>query len=69
MAKPELASQGGKVIDARVVDDGNLVTAGGVTSGIDLALWLLTRACGASVALGVESIMEYEQRGVVWRSS
>ncbi|MFI0777026.1 DJ-1/PfpI family protein [Streptomyces sp. NPDC021212] len=69
LAKTELAAQGGKVIDARVVDDGNLVTAGGVTSGIDLALWMLTRECGASVALSVESIMEYEQRGVVWRSS
>lgn len=69
LAKAELAAQGGKVIDARVVDDGNLVTAGGVTSGIDLALWMITRECGAAVAAGVESIMEYEQRGVVWRSS
>lgn len=69
LAKAELAAQGGKVIDARVVDDGNLVTAGGVTSGIDLALWLLTRECGPAVALGVESIMEYEQRGAVWRNS
>ncbi|MFJ5840570.1 DJ-1/PfpI family protein [Streptomyces shenzhenensis] len=69
LAKAELAAQGGRVIDARVVDDGNLVTAGGVTSGIDLALWLITRECGASVAIGVESIMEYEQRGAVWRST
>lgn len=69
LAKAELAAQGGKVIDARVVDDGNLVTAGGVTSGIDLALWMITRECGAAVAVDVESIMEYEQRGVVWRSS
>ncbi len=69
LAKADLAAQGGKVIDARVVDDGNLVTAGGVTSGIDLALWMITRECGASIALGVESIMEYEQRGVVWRST
>ncbi|WP_327700779.1 hypothetical protein OG530_01815 [Streptomyces decoyicus] len=57
------------MIDARVVDDGNLVTAGGVTSGIDLALWVITRECGASIATSVESVMEYEQRGVVWRSS
>ncbi|WP_328389910.1 hypothetical protein OHS81_34625 [Streptomyces sp. NBC_00400] len=57
------------MIDARVVDDGNLVTAGGVTSGIDLALWMITRECGASIAPHVESIMEYEQRGVVRRSS
>ncbi|SED44861.1 DJ-1/PfpI family protein [Streptomyces sp. 2224.1] len=69
LAKAELAAQGGTVIDARVVDDGNLVTAGGVTSGIDLALWLITRECGPSIAAGVESIMEYERRGVVWRSS
>ncbi|GAA0417764.1 DJ-1/PfpI family protein [Streptomyces luteireticuli] len=69
LAKAELAAQGGKVVDARVVDDGNLVTAGGVTSGIDLALWMITRECGSSIALGVESLMEYEQRGVVRRSS
>ncbi|MFJ8490463.1 DJ-1/PfpI family protein [Streptomyces sp. NPDC094038] len=69
LGKADLAAQGGRVIDARVVDDGNLVTAGGVTGGIDLALWLLTHECGASVALGIESIMEYEQRGAVWRSS
>ncbi|MET9576412.1 DJ-1/PfpI family protein [Streptomyces massasporeus] len=69
LAKAEPAAQGGKVIDARVVDDGNPVTAGGVTSGIDLALWMITRECGAAVAAGVESIMEYEQRGVVRRSS
>ncbi|WP_202477125.1 hypothetical protein [Streptomyces sviceus] len=55
--------------DARVVDDGNLVIAGGVTSGVGLALWLITRECGASVALDVESVMEYEQRGAVWRNS
>ncbi len=69
LGKAELAAQGGTVIDARVVDDGNLVTAGGVTSGIDLALWMVTRECGAAVAAGVESVMEYEQRGVVWRSA
>ena len=31
---------------ARVVDDGDLITAGGVTSGIDLALHLVERECG-----------------------
>ncbi|AOP48022.1 DJ-1/PfpI family protein [Streptomyces lydicus] len=69
LAKAELAAQGGTVVDARVVDDGNLVTAGGVTSGIDLALWLITRECGASLASSVASVMEFEQRGVVWRST
>ncbi|WP_229893893.1 hypothetical protein [Streptomyces glebosus] len=49
------------MIDARVVDDGNLATAGGVTSGIDLAPWMITHECGASLATRVESVMEYEQ--------
>lgn len=69
LGKAELAAQGGRVIDARVVDDGNLVTSGGVTSGIDLALWMITRECGSGLALGVESVMEYEQRGTVWQSA
>ncbi|MGE9697079.1 MULTISPECIES: DJ-1/PfpI family protein [unclassified Streptomyces] len=68
LTKAELAARGGTVVDARVVDDGNLVTAGGVTSGLDLALWLVERECGAELALSVERIMEYERRGTVWRA-
>ncbi|MET8556543.1 DJ-1/PfpI family protein [Streptomyces sp. NPDC004959] len=68
MVKSELAAQGDTVVDARVVDDGNLVTAGGVTSGIDLALWPVTRECGPDLALAVERIMEYERRGTVWHA-
>jgi len=49
-----------------VVDDGNLVTAGGVTSGLELALYLLERGYGPQVAIGVESLFEYERRGTVW---
>ncbi|RSD11846.1 DJ-1/PfpI family protein [Amycolatopsis eburnea] len=67
LAKADLAAQQARVIDARVVDDGDLVTAGGVTSGLDLALWLVTRELGAETAVGVESVLEYEQRGAVWR--
>jgi transcriptional regulator GlxA family with amidase domain len=52
-----------------VVDDGNLVTAGGVTSGLDLALWLVERYCGPQVALAVEDELEYERRGTVWRTT
>jgi transcriptional regulator GlxA family with amidase domain len=39
----ELAATGATVLTDRVVDDGDLVTCGGVTSGIDLALWLVER--------------------------
>ncbi|SDW43036.1 DJ-1/PfpI family protein [Saccharopolyspora shandongensis] len=61
----DLAAQGGRIARGRVVDDGDLVTAGGVTSGLDLALWLVERHFGADVALGVETTMEYERRGTV----
>ncbi|WP_236792167.1 DJ-1/PfpI family protein [Amycolatopsis sp. GM8] len=69
LATADLAGQGAQVVNARVVDDGDLITAGGVTSGLDLALWLVTRELGAAVAAGVESVLEYEQRGTVWRRS
>ena len=61
-----LEATGVNVVRARVVDDGDLVTAGGVTSGLDLALHLLERSYGASVAIAVEELFEYERRGTVW---
>lgn len=63
----DLEDSGAQVIRARVVDDGNVVTAGGVTSGLDLALWLVERFYGAQVAQKIEVQMEYERRGTVWR--
>jgi len=48
-----------ETVDARVVDDGDVLTAGGVTSGIDLALYLLEREFGADVADEVATILEY----------
>ncbi|RBQ13806.1 DJ-1/PfpI family protein [Spongiactinospora rosea] len=62
-----LGAGGVNVIRARVVDDGDLVTAGGVTSGLDLGLYLLEREVGAKVALAVEELFEHERRGVAWR--
>jgi transcriptional regulator GlxA family with amidase domain len=63
----DLEAAGANVVRARVVDDGNVITAGGVTSGLDLALWLVERFAGPAIALAVEQQMEYERRGVVWR--
>ncbi|MCX4524103.1 MULTISPECIES: DJ-1/PfpI family protein [unclassified Streptomyces] len=65
-ARPDLEQQGGLLKNARVVDDGDLVTAGGITSGLDLALWLVRRELGADAATGVETMLEYEARGTVW---
>ena len=61
-----LEATGVNVVHARVVDDGDLVTAGGVTSGLDLALHLLQRSYGPRVALAIESLFAYERRGTVW---
>ncbi|WP_328333852.1 MULTISPECIES: DJ-1/PfpI family protein [unclassified Streptomyces] len=68
-AKDYLREQGGLVKDARVVDDGDLVTAGGITSGLDLGLWLVNRELGPDVATGAETMLEYEARGTVWRKN
>ena len=61
-----LEATGVNVVRARVVDDGNLVSSGGVTSGLDLALYLLERQYGPRIAHAVEELFEYERRGTVW---
>ena len=63
----ELAAAGAEVVRERVVDDGDLVTAGGVTAGIDLALWLVERDFGRELADGIARGMEYQRTGGVWR--
>ncbi len=45
---------------ARVVRDGNLVTAGGVTSGIDFALELIAIISGEEVARTIQLALEYD---------
>lgn len=67
-AKADLAAQGANVVNARVVDDGDLITGGGITSGLDVALWLVERFLGAKLAQRVEAVLEYERRGTVWRA-
>ncbi|MBO4165271.1 DJ-1/PfpI family protein [Micromonospora antibiotica] len=64
-----LDATGVHTVPARVVDDGDLVTAGGVTSGLDLGLHILEREFGPRVAHAVETLFEYERRGTVWRAA
>src|SRR3954452_8548905 len=64
-AREELRGRGFDVRDDRVVDDGDVVTAAGVTSGIDLALHLVEREWGAELAAGIAREMEFERRGSV----
>ncbi|WP_424015089.1 DJ-1/PfpI family protein [Halorubrum xinjiangense] len=58
----ELRESGAEVVDARVVDDGDLLSAGGVTSGIDLALYIVEHEFGEAVADRVATVIEYERR-------
>ena len=48
--------------DQRVVDDGDVITAGGVTAGLDLALHLLERLAGEAIADDAARRMEYDRR-------
>lgn len=63
-----LDATGVTAVRARVVDDGDLVTGGGVTSGLDVALHLLDRDFGSHVAHAVEELFAYERRGTALRS-
>lgn len=59
----DLREAGAEVVEARVVDDGDIVTAGGITAGIDLALHLVRREFGEEIAETVATEMEYEPQG------
>jgi transcriptional regulator GlxA family with amidase domain len=46
--------------DYRYVQDGNLVTAAGVSAGIDMALWLTGTLHGPAFARAVQRAMQYD---------
>ena len=51
----------------RFVDNGRIATAGGLTSGIDMALHVVSRYFGDNVAAATAKYMEYSSEA--WRSS
>jgi putative intracellular protease/amidase len=60
-AMDELASVGvSPVDDRRVVVQGKVVTAAGVSSGIDMALWLAAQIAGDDVAKAIQLGIEYD---------
>ena len=67
-AHDDLAAAGADLVTARAVDDGDVLTAGGITSGLDLALWIVEREFGAEIAADVARELEHERRGEVARS-
>ncbi|MBV8237021.1 MAG: DJ-1/PfpI family protein [Acidimicrobiia bacterium] len=49
------------VLDGRrYVRDGNVVTAAGVSAGIDMSLWVVGQLYGVEHARGVQRMMEYD---------
>jgi transcriptional regulator GlxA family with amidase domain len=56
----ELAPLVGRTTQARVVPQGKIVTAAGVSAGIDMALWLVGQIAGDEVAKAIQLGIEYD---------
>jgi transcriptional regulator GlxA family with amidase domain len=56
----ELGLKGEVRSNVRYVRDGNLVTAAGVSAGIDMALWLTGQMHGVDLARATQKAMEYD---------
>jgi transcriptional regulator GlxA family with amidase domain len=67
VARAALRAEGGWVVDARVVDDGDLVSSAGVTACIDLALWLVERLASAEAADKARRLLEWDNEPNVHR--
>jgi transcriptional regulator GlxA family with amidase domain len=60
LALDELRQLGAQPVEERVVFDGKLVTAAGVSAGIDMALTLAARIAGDQVAQAIQLGIEYD---------
>jgi transcriptional regulator GlxA family with amidase domain len=56
----QLERHGAHYTEQRVVEHGKVITAAGVSSGIDMALTLLARMYGPQLAEGVQLAIEYD---------
>jgi transcriptional regulator GlxA family with amidase domain len=55
-----LADYGATPVSTRVVEQGKVITAAGVSSGIDMALTLVARAAGPELAQAIQLGIEYD---------
>jgi putative intracellular protease/amidase len=55
-----LARFGARPTERRVVPQGKIVTAAGVSAGIDMALWLAAQIAGDEVAKAIQLSIEYD---------
>ncbi|MCS0645746.1 DJ-1/PfpI family protein [Curtobacterium flaccumfaciens] len=59
-SKPMLEAFGAQPVDARISRDGAVVTAAGVSAGIDMALWLAAELAGRPAAEAIQLQIEYD---------
>lgn len=57
---PVLESFGARYREQRVIPQGKIVTSAGVSSGIDMALWLLGKVAGDDAAREAQLCIEYD---------
>ena len=60
MVLDTLARYGARPVSQRVVEQGKVITAAGVSSGIDMALLLASRIAGDDVAQAIQLGIEYD---------
>ncbi len=60
LSRDELAELGARPVPERVVERGKLITAAGVSAGIDMGLRLAELLAGAEAAQAVQLIIEYD---------
>lgn len=58
--RDRLRDFGATPVAERVVEDGKVITAGGVSAGIDMALTLAARIAGEDLAKGIQLGIEYD---------
>jgi transcriptional regulator GlxA family with amidase domain len=60
MSRDRLAEFGARAVERRVVEQGKVITAAGVSAGIDMALVLAGRIAGPEVAQAIQLGIEYD---------
>ncbi len=60
MTLGDVAALGAQVVEERVVRDGKIVTAAGVSAGIDMALQLAGWESGDEIAQAIQLLIEYD---------
>jgi transcriptional regulator GlxA family with amidase domain len=60
LSRDLLAELGARPVPERVVEQGKIITAAGVSSGIDMALVLAERLAGAEMAKAIQLSIEYD---------